>query len=116
MTARPPSLFANALELRFHLSHLEAFEALHFLAPLSLLRLFTLSPPVARLTAALRVLRWPAHALYGAWEGRNVRRVGLFESEVVRAFEALRGLVKLVFVLEEIAVRTSNDVSTGGRH
>jgi len=43
-------------------------------------------------------------------------RVGLFESEVVRALEAFGDFVKVVFILEDIAVGDCTDISTGGRH
>src|ERR1700722_871391 len=94
LAARPASLFAYALELRFHLPRLQPLETLHFLAPLGLLRFFALSPPLARCLAALRMLGRPAHALHCTWEGWDMRRVGLFKPEVVRAFEALGDLVE----------------------
>lgn len=117
MAVRPSSLFANTLELRFHLSRLEPLEALHFLAPLGLLRFFAFSPPLARCMAALRMLCRPAHALHGTWEGWDVRRVGLFEPEVVRAFKALGDLVKfVVVVIEEFAVVVGTSISCGRCH
>ena len=116
MAVRPSSLFANTLELRFHLSRLEPLEALHFFAPLGLFRFFAFSPPLARCMAVLRMLRRPAHALYGTWEGWYVRRVGLFEPEVVRAFEALSNFVKFVVVVEEFAVGVGTSISCRGCH
>jgi hypothetical protein len=113
LAARPSSLFANTLELRSHLSRLEPFEALHFFAPLGLLRFFALSPPLARCLAAFRMLCRPAHALYGTWEGWDVRRIGFFEPEVVRAFETLGDLVKHLLVFGKFAVGVGINISPG---
>ena len=62
---------------------------------------------------ALRMLGQPAHALYGTWEGWDVR-VGFFEPEVVPAFEALGDLVKLLVVLKEFAIGGGTDINSGG--
>jgi len=101
------------LELPFHLSRLERLETLHLFTSLSLLRFFTLSPPLACCMSALRMLCLPAHALYGTREGGDVRCVGFFEPEVVRAFKALSDLVKLLIILEEFSVYISTSISSG---
>lgn len=113
MATRPASLLANSFKLRFHFSRLETLEALHFFAPLRLLRFFALLPPLARCMATLRMLRLPAHALYSTWERRDVRRLGFFEPEVVRTLEALCDLVKHLFVLEEFAIGVCANFSPG---
>lgn len=58
------------------------------------------------------MLRTPAHALDGTWEGLDLCRVGFFEAEIVRAFEMLCDFVELVF-LKEIVINTGIGVSTG---
>jgi hypothetical protein len=50
------------------------------------------------------MLGWSAHALHGTWERWDVRRVGLFEPEVVGAFEAVCDQIKFIVILEEIAI------------
>jgi hypothetical protein len=113
---RPSTLFANTFQLDFHLARLEPLEAFHFFASLDFLRFFTLSPSLARCVAAFRMLGRSAHALYGTRERWDVHCAGLFESEVVRAFEALGGLVKLVVVLGDIGVKVNTNISTRGCH
>ena len=112
--ARPSSFLANALELCLQLSRLEPLQTLYFFASLRLLGILALLPPLTRGTAAFRVLRRPAHTFEGTREGLDVCRVGFFEAKIVRAFEMLCDLVKLVVVfLKEIVISTRVGVSTG---
>jgi hypothetical protein len=89
-----------------HLSRLEPLEALYLFAPLDLLSFFALPPALARSTAAICIVCWPTYALDSTWEGRDVRCVGLFVAEVVRALEALGYLIKLVIFKEVVGVGT----------
>jgi hypothetical protein len=113
---RPSSLFANTLELRFHVSRFEPLETLYFLASLGLLCFFALSPPLARCMPALCMLCRSAHALYRTWERWDMCCVRFFEPEVVRAFEALGDLVKFLVIVEESAVHVSSNIGSGRRH